>query len=409
MSAESKKIAIVGGGPAGLRVAEILSQKGYSVELFDQKPSVGRKFLIAGRGGLNITHSEPIDSFQNRYFSLTSQLITSQWRQALELFSPTDLRRWVESFEIETYVGSSQRVYPQGDSAAKLLLAWIERLKKQGVTFSLKHRWKEFERTPFGWSLTFDTESGERQVECDSIVFAMGGGSWTETGSDGLWVDSFLKKKIAVTPFLPANCGWEVAWESWFLSKFEGVPLKGVEVWTDSSPSKIKGDLMVTQYGLEGTPIYTLTRALRAESNKRLWIDLKPDLSTDELRNKFKNNRGFLRDIEKSWKLTPLAKGLLLRSNPDRNLELFIDRVKALSIDLIGPRSIEEAISTAGGVQSQSLTEEGMIRDYPGLFCVGEMVDWEAPTGGYLLQGCFSGAAVVARGIEDYFKHKFGK
>jgi uncharacterized flavoprotein (TIGR03862 family) len=402
---KSKKnfIAIVGGGPSGLRVAEILSSRGFRVELFDQKPSVGRKFLIAGRGGLNITHSESMDRFSNRYFSTHSPQVARLIRESLSLFSNADLRSWVESFGIETYVGSSGRIYPEGDSAAKLLMAWVERLKRQGVVFSFKHFWKDLKRVPSGWSLTLESENQTREDVFDAVVFAMGGGSWSETGSDGRWIDRFLELGIKVHPFLPANCGWEVDWEPWFLDKFEGKPVKGVEVWVEGFENEsIRGDLMVTKYGLEGTPLYTLTRTLRTLNVPVIRLDLKPDLTKEALKSRFKSHYGFLRDIEKGWKLSPMAKAILLRTDPERTLDVFLERVKNVPILLNRPRPIDEAISSAGGVSGESIDESGMLRLYPGCFTVGEMNDWEAPTGGYLLQGCFSAAQSTSEGVIRY-------
>lgn len=390
-------VLIVGGGPSGLRVAELLSAHGCDVSLFDQKPTVGRKWIVAGKGGLNMTHSEPLNDFEKRYSSSKGNL---EDRLSLKDFSPNDFRKWMEDFGVETFVGSSGRVYPRSQSATQILKLWVDRLQKQGVQFYLKHSWKEVVREGNQWGLSFENESLIRHFMADEVVLAMGGMSWRKTGSDGAWRSVLERLGIQVVPWAVANCGWEVDWEKWFLEKFEGKPLKNSAVSTPQEPLiSIRGDLMVTREGVEGTPVYTLTRHLRQMENPVLWIDLKPDLSADDLRLKFKSKRGFMKDIERSWNLDPVAKGLMMRHQPNRDLETFIALVKRCPLVLKGSRPLDEAISSAGGVALQELDTYGMLKKLPGIYCVGEMVDWEAPTGGYLLQGCMSTATRVARRI----------
>lgn len=409
---KNNSVIVVGGGPAGLRVAECLSQSGLSVKLLDHKASLGRKFLVAGRGGLNISHSEAIDRFQNRYSPQLPDSICD-WGSLLKAFSTEDLRQWLQGLGFECYVGSSGRLYPQSQNALQVLDAWITRLRSQKVEILLKYQWMDWRKKPDHenqsnrsfWEIIFEHEQKSKVLSTSAIIFALGGASWKETGSNGAWTSLFEKKGIQVNPWQVANIGWNVPWPSWFLEKFEGKPLKNIRVGIDSSlKNAIQGDLMITRYGLEGTPIYTWTRTLREESHPTLWLDLKPDWTSEELLLRFQKKRGFLKDIERCWKIDPVSKALLIASEAERTPEVWAQKIKSLPLPLQGPRPLDEAISSAGGVALSELDSYGMLKKFPGIFCVGEMIDWEAPTGGYLLQGCLSQATHVARGVMQFLE-----
>jgi uncharacterized flavoprotein (TIGR03862 family) len=401
-------VLIIGGGPAGMRAAEVASTillrhatagevkvasvNRAAVVLCDAQSSFGRKFLIAGRGGLNLTHSEPLENFPDRYGAEQER-----WRDLLEKFGPADLEQWVNSLGVETYVGSSGRLFPRGQKAAALLRAWLERLRSNGVEFQTGARFTGLERVDDGWRVRF--ENGERTAK--AVVLALGGASYPETGSDGKWPALLEKLGIAITPWQPANCGWEVDWPESFLEKAEGKPLKNLTV--GAADEAVSGELLITKYGLEGGAIYRLGPTLRRMNEPALTIDFKPQLSADVLRKRASDLKQPA-EWFRAWKLNaaPVA---LLESDDDRigrdaeaprlseaatGIERAIARVKNFRVRLQGPRPIDEAISSAGGVPWSELDETLMLRKAPGVFVAGEMIDWEAPTGGYLLQGCFA-------------------
>lgn len=393
MDGKVHDVLVIGGGPAGLRAAELVSAAGWRTILADHKPSVGRKFLVAGRGGLNLTHSEPLENFPSRYGTENDR-----WRELLHDFSPENLRTWTMDIGVETFVGTSKRVFPVSKQAAPLLRRWIARLKKQRVDFRMRHELKNFQKTGHGWKILFSTPDGESTVEARAVIFALGGASWPETGSDGHWVKLFSNKNIAVTPLAPTNCGYEVDWPEIFLSKVEGQPLKNIVVITDGK--SIAGELLVTKYGLEGGALYQLDRKLRAMSQPEIVLDLKPSFTTDQLATKISSvKENFLKKAAAAWRLSPVALALLETRQPFESAGALAALVKSFPLPLRGPRPIEEAISSTGGVAWSELDDRLMLKKFPGLFCAGEMIDWDAPTGGYLLQGCFSTATRAARGV----------
>ncbi len=387
------RVLVIGGGPAGMRAAEIASATGARTILCDAQTSFGRKLLIAGRGGLNLTHSEPVENFPERYGTEPER-----WRDLLNVFGPVHLQEWVHSLGIDTYVGSSGRVFPEGQKAAGLLRAWLERLRTNGVEFQMGARFAGLKRVENGWRVRFE---GGKQLEAKAVVLALGGASWPETGSDGKWPVILEGMGIEITPWQPANCGWEVNWPPEFLERAEGKPLKNLTVWaghsTGSGPSGILpdrgeavlGELLVTKYGLEGGAIYRLGRALRAMPEPELVIDFKPQLTVDLLRERAADLSGSAEWL-RAWKLHPAAVALLETQDLGDDLERTIEQVKNFRIRLQWPRPIAEAISSAGGVPWSELDEGLMLRKAPGVFVAGEMIDWEAPTGGYLLQGCLA-------------------
>jgi uncharacterized flavoprotein (TIGR03862 family) len=394
MSAEKSDVLIVGGGPAGLRAAEIVSAAGRRTVLADHKASVGRKFLVAGRGGLNLTHSEPVENFPARYND-----VTGRWPSLLADFSPDDLHAWAKELGVGTFVGTSGRVFPETKQAAPLLRRWIARLRKQGVSFRARHELAGFQRDESGsWDVAFGTPEGKKILQARAVIFALGGASWPQTGSDGGWVKLFEKAGIGVTPLQPANCGYEVAWPADFLAEAEGLPLKNVVV--RAAEESVAGELLVTKYGLEGGAIYQLGRRLRAMAKPVITIDLKPSFTVEQLMRKLGSDSSLnLRDrAVRAWRLGRAAAALLHADEPSCSAVELATRAKNYQIALRGPRPIEEAISTAGGVSWDELDERLMLKAHPGLFCAGEMIDWDAPTGGYLLQGCFSTATRAARG-----------
>ena len=400
-------VAVVGGGPAGLRAAEVLAESGCRVALYEGKPSVGRKFLVAGRGGLNLTHSEDLAKFVGKY---EDEL--GRWERLLADFGPAELRAWAAGLGVETYVGTSGRVFPRGQQAAALLRRWVGKLRESGVAFHVNQRLHRLAREPGGgWRLGFrETRAGEQtQASARAIVLALGGASWPQTGSDGAWPEILRGLGIPVAAWQPANCGFEVAWSREFLAAAEGKPIKNITV--TAGGRTVPGELLVTRYGLEGGALYQLGRELRRRQPAEIVIDLKPGASEEQLFQRLPervrqtpNWQGLARD----WRLGEAAAALLQFHEPASNPQgqTLAMRAKKFSVALRGPRPIAEAISSAGGIVWRALDESLMVTEHPGLFVAGEMVDWEAPTGGYLLQGCFATGTRAGRAAGAWVKEK---
>jgi uncharacterized flavoprotein (TIGR03862 family) len=400
-------VAVIGGGPAGLMAAEVLTGGGAGVTVYDRMPSVGRKFLLAGRGGLNLTHSEELERLLGRYGAAQPGL-----RGGIEAFPPAALRAWCEGLGQPTFIGSSGRVFPQAMKASPLLRAWLRRLDAAGVTFKLQHRWA-------GWDddgrLAFHKPEGRVIADADATVLALGGASWPKLGSDGGWVEPMAAAGIAVAPLQPANCGFVVGWSDIFRSRFAGQPLKRIEL--SFGAHRLRGEAIITQTGLEGGGIYALSVLLRdaiaASGEAILSIDLRPDMTGEELEKRLAAPRGkqslstFLR---KAANLSPPEIGLLHEVTmssgerlPARSRAALAALIKAVPVRLTGVAPIARAISTAGGVAFDELDDTFMLRQRPGVFVAGEMLDWEAPTGGYLLQACFATGAAAGRGVLEWF------
>jgi uncharacterized flavoprotein (TIGR03862 family) len=396
-------IAIIGAGPAGLMAAEVLAQAGAGVTVYDAMPSVGRKFLLAGRGGLNLTHSEALPAFLARYGAAAPHLTP-----AIDAFSPENLRAWSEALGQPTFVGSSGRVFPLGFKASPLLRAWLRRLDAQGVQLRLRHRWT-------GWDdaghLTFETPDGPLVVDASATVLALGGASWPRLGSDGAWAPTLAARGVTISPLRPANCGFTVAWSEIFRDRFEGQPLKGVAL--SLGAHSVRGEAMITKAGVEGGAVYALSAELReaiaASRQATLRIALRPDLDVSDLATRLAAPRGkqpFSNFLRKAAHLSPvgiglmqeaaIASGVSLSSLSPEDLAALINAVPVI---LTGVAPIARAISTAGGIAFGELDADFMIRRLPGLFAAGEMLDWEAPTGGYLLQAAFATGAAAGRGV----------
>ncbi|MGB1130035.1 MAG: NAD(P)/FAD-dependent oxidoreductase [Haloferula sp.] len=389
---EQAHIAIVGGGPAGLRAAEACAADGAKVEVFEAKRSVGRKLLVAGYGGLNITHGEDLEEFVTRYSG--PDLPIEHFSQIIRSFSPKDLRDWAAQLGIETFEQRTGRVYPKEMKAAPLLRRWVERLRKQGVTFYVNQSLTGLtsaERV----SLAFN---GDTPRQFDAAVLALGGASWSKTGSDGRWTTLLEDHGITVTPFESANCGWEVDLPDGIRSGIEGRPLKNLAV--SAGPVTVHGELMPTRYGFEGGAIYQLGPILRAMPHPAIEIDLKPEVPVENLQRKMESvRRDLLENASTRLKLSEPASLLLEHfAGPFESVPDLCQAVKGLTIPLTGPRPIDEAISSAGGIAWKELDDFLQLRRLPGVFACGEMVDWEAPTGGYLIQACFATATHAARG-----------
>ncbi|HEX2137501.1 MAG TPA: TIGR03862 family flavoprotein [Microvirga sp.] len=399
MSPRSRAVAIVGGGPAGLAAAEAIAASGRPVTVYERMPSLARKLLMAGRGGLNLTHSEPFERFLGRYGAAAARL-----RPLLEGFRPEDLRAWAEGLGQETFVGSSGRVFPKAFKASPLLRAWLARLASRGVGFALRHRWD-------GWDaagrLRFAGPAGEPvTVDPAATVLALGGASWPRLGSDGSWVEVLAARGLAVAPLLPANMGVTVAWSELVRSRFEGEPLKRIAL--TFAGVTVRGEAVVTRAGLEGGAIYALSARLRdailEHGSATITLDLRPDLSVEALAERLRARRAGQSAstvLRKAAGLAPVAAALLREAGPGLPAEpaALAARVKALPLRLTGVEPIGRAISTAGGLSFDELDHRLMLRRLPGVFAAGEMLDWEAPTGGYLLQAAFATGVAAARGV----------
>ena len=409
MSSQTKSsaltVAVIGGGAAGLMAAEVLSKHGFAVDIYDAMPSVGRKFLLAGKGGMNITHSEDQNLFLSRYGQQRVFL-----DPMLQAFGASDVRQWMAGLGFDSFVGTSGRVFPTDMKAAPLLRAWLHRLREAGVKIHVRHRWT-------GWSaqgaLRFSTpEETENVVHADAVVLALGGGSWPRLGSNGAWVAILEQQGVAVARLQAANCGFDSTWSEHFSSRFAGQPLKSVFVsFTDAQGQyhRQQGDFVVTQTGIEGSLIYALSRDLRETINTQgsvtCYFDLLAHKSTQQIVTALSKPRGsasFSSHLRKQLNIDGVKAGLLrecLSSEVFKHPEQLALAIKALPIKLLAPRPIAEAISSAGGVGFDALNSDLMLHQLPNVFCAGEMLDWEAPTGGYLLTACFASGRQAALGV----------
>jgi uncharacterized flavoprotein (TIGR03862 family) len=351
---------------------------------------VGRKFLVAGKGGLNLTHSEELETFVTRYQGPNQP--DDFWRRALGKFDNKAIRAWAARLDVGTFVQKSGRVYPKALKAAPLLRRWVEKLRTQGVDFRMSHRLASLA----SGRATFESPEGVVSLEADAIILALGGGSWPQTGSDGAWVKTLANAGVEVSPLTPANCGWEVEWSFGLAEQLEGQPLKNVvaSVGDDGAP----GEIMLTRYGMEGGPLYALGPALRAMEEPALTLDFKPTFTSRELVAKMESaKKNFLAESQYRWKLSePMRLILDYFHGPFESAEQLARDAKACRIPLTKPRPLAEAISSAGGVAWKGIDDQLMIKELPGVFVAGEMIDWEAPTGGYLLQGCFASGTLAA-------------
>ena len=423
-------IAVIGAGPAGLMAAETLAQAGHTVQVFEAKPSAGRKFLMAGRGGLNITHSEPAERFNARYSARAPEFAAM-----LAALNANALCEWVHGLGIETFVGSSGRVFPAEMKAAPLLRAWINRLRKQNVQFLMRHRWLGLVQGSQKQTLRFESPKGEVIVTPDAVVLALGGGSWARLGSDGAWWPLLQQHGVQLAPLLPSNGGFETKWSQYFIDQCAGQPLKTAEFWLTIAPVKatkgrpksakatrtlaagkqtahLRGECLMTEQGLEGGAIYTLSAALRDEILRHgqvtLYVDLLPDHTAEKVLTEVSHPRGTrsLSSHLRSRLGVHGVKAALLReclsAETFKDSAKLAEGLKALPIVLTACRPIDEAISTAGGVQFEGLTQQLMIKTLPGVFCAGEMLDWEAPTGGYLINGAMASGKAAAVGVSEW-------
>ena len=399
------RVAVIGGGPAGLMAAETLLAGGARVDLFERMPSLGRKFLLAGRGGLNLTHSEPRNAFLGRYGARREHM-----EPLLAAFGPDDLRAWAAGLGVATFVGSSGRVFPTEMKAAPLLRAWLHRLRQAGLHVHVRHRWRGWE----GAALLFQSPEGEFRAAFDATVLALGGGSWSKFGSDGAWVPVLAGRGVEVAPLKPANCGFDVGWSDHFRARFAGQPLKAVALgWGDTWKP---GECVVTETGLEGSLIYAfaspLREAIEAHGTAEIRLDLAPGWDPARLTAEIARPRGarsLSSHLQSRVGLKGVKTGLLREVLPARAFDDPVQlaaAIKALPIRLTAPRPLEEAISSAGGVTFEALDARLMARQMPGLFCAGEMLDWEAPTGGYLLTACFAAGRAAGQGALDWLAER---
>lgn len=400
-AAPSAHVAIIGGGPAGLMAAEVLSQGGVRVDLYDGMPSVGRKFLLAGVGGMNITHSEAWPAFLSRYAERAPNIAP-----LLRAFDADALCRWIHDLGIETFVGSSGRVFPTDMKAAPLLRAWLKRLRDSGVVIHTRHRW-------LGWdengALRIDSPEGEKTLNPDATLLALGGGSWSRLGSDGAWMLPLEQRGVGLAPLQPSNCGFEVqAWSEVMVSKFAGAPLKNIAIGLNDDVPRL-GECVITATGIEGSLIYALSAPIREAINVHgaatIHIDLLPGRPVDKLQaalSKPRGSRSMAKHLHSQVGIDGV-KAALLRELTDAatfaDPALLARAIKALPLTLVKTRPLDEAISSAGGVTFEAMDERMMLKALPGVFCAGEMLDWEAPTGGYLLTACFASGRAAGAGM----------
>ena len=392
--------AVIGSGPAGLMAAETLALEGVDVHVFDAKPSFGRKFLMAGKSGLNITKSDSYGDLIRRF-----KCKSSGFESSLSEFESSRVVEWCEGLGQETFVGTSGRVFPKSMKASPLLRAWLQRLTELGVTFHARHRWVGFE----GEALLFDTPDGAVRVESQATIFALGGKSWSRLGSDGAWVEAFKEQGVELAEFQPSNCGFDCAWDEHFSSRFEGEPVKNVSLTVDDKSAR--GDFVVTKSGIEGGIIYTQSAAIRdclLSGQGEVTLDLMPDVKLEKLTKAFARDRGknsFSNHARKVARLKGVKLGLLRLCAPDLDVTNAVDiaaQLKALKLPVTAPRPIDEAISTAGGVMFDALDEGFMLKNRQGTFVAGEMLDWDAPTGGYLITACFATGRRAGRGALEW-------
>jgi uncharacterized flavoprotein (TIGR03862 family) len=404
MPHSSSRIAIVGGGPAGLAAAEVLAAAGAGVDLFDAMPSLGRKFLMAGRGGLNLTHSEPLERFLTRYGERQAELAP-----LVRSHPPQALRDWAQGLGAETFIGTSGRVFPREMKAAPLLRAWVHRLRANGVATHARHRWT-------GWDdsgrLCFATPGGEATHAARAVILALGGGSWAKLGSDGAWVPVLAERGVDIVLLKPANCGFEIDWSDFFRGKFAGAPIKNVQAACTAADGTLlqrRGEFVAGEHGVEGSLIYALSAALRGQIERdgraTLTLDLLPDRSPERVLADVAHPRGarsLSSHLQSRVGIAGVKAALLrevLSKDAMQDAETLAGAIKALPLVLKATRPIDEAISTAGGVRFEALDGNFMLAQLPGVFCAGEMLDWEAPTGGYLLTGCIATGRAAAQGV----------
>lgn len=381
------RIAIVGGGPAGLRAAEVAAGEGASVTLYDAKPSVGRKFLVAGKSGLNLTNSAEFEEFLGQYAG--RDFPVAHWQGYLKAFDNYHLSEWASGLGVDTFAASSGKVFPYTKKAAPLLRRWVLRLRQLGVQFRMKHEWVGLERSGEQIEVSFTKQGELVSANYDAVILAMGGASWPQTGSTGAWVPILQKHDIEVVSLISANCGWECDWTPETLARAEGKPLQNLLV--RAGGRTLTGELVVTQYGFEGAPLYALGLELRKMDAPAIEIDFKPTFTEERLVAKMESaRRDFFKEAGLRWKLNETACAVIRQFHGEFDSAVALAKVvKCCRIPLTHPRPIDEAISTAGGVAWSELDADLMLKKLPGVYCAGEMIDWEAPTGGYLMQGCF--------------------